>query len=361
MQERTRRQNDKLDLFKCIAIYCVVLIHAPLPGQVGRAVCALAKFAVPLFFLVSGYFSWGQGSEALGRKFRRTGGMLLWSVLLLSGLGCALAAREGMAAADYLRGRMSLFFLRELALYQLLPFPYAWAMWFLAALLLAYGLWWCLTRWMEWRGRGLPYGRLALLALGLLAVHLSQGEVRALRGLEPLSNHYLRNAWLEGIPFFALGGWMGARQEKLRAWGRPVRLWAAFWASTLLALWEFSMVGVLDVYVGTALMAVFLLTIALVCPEVASPWLRRTVCFCGRRLTFFIFVLHVPLLGVVKEWREQIPLFARLLSQPWCFPLWVAGVSTLLALVLWGLSALAAAGQAWLSDWGRTALGSKEV
>ena len=64
------RQNYKLDLFKCIAAYCVVLIHVPFPGMVGNAANCLARFAVPLFFLVSGYYSRGRSSRS--RPSRRS-------------------------------------------------------------------------------------------------------------------------------------------------------------------------------------------------------------------------------------------------------------------------------------------------
>ena len=73
MARKAGRQNDMLDLLKCISIYSVVLAHVPLPGQFGRAICALAKFSVPVFFLISGYFSWGKDSRTLGRRSGRPG------------------------------------------------------------------------------------------------------------------------------------------------------------------------------------------------------------------------------------------------------------------------------------------------
>ena len=56
--ERGSGHNDKLDLWKCVAIYSVIFIHILLPGQIGVAVNCLARFAVPLFFLSAGFFSW---------------------------------------------------------------------------------------------------------------------------------------------------------------------------------------------------------------------------------------------------------------------------------------------------------------
>lgn len=65
--ERGSGHNDKLDLWKCVAIYSVIFIHILLPGQIGVAVNCLARFAVPLFFLSAGFFSWRSPPRVLAR------------------------------------------------------------------------------------------------------------------------------------------------------------------------------------------------------------------------------------------------------------------------------------------------------
>ena len=79
--ERGSGHNDKLDLFKCISIYAVVLAHIPLPGQFGWALCALAKFSVVLFFLTAGYFSY----EKFPRVLARRAGLALCEIHLQTG------------------------------------------------------------------------------------------------------------------------------------------------------------------------------------------------------------------------------------------------------------------------------------
>lgn len=89
------RHNDKMDLMKCVAIFSVVFLRLALPGLLGQTVNCLSRFAVPLFFLSAGYFSWGKGTSALARNCRRTGvrillaclPALLWAVFWLFGRG----------------------------------------------------------------------------------------------------------------------------------------------------------------------------------------------------------------------------------------------------------------------------------
>ena len=331
--------NHRLDLFKGVAIYAVVLAHIPLPGQFGWAVCALAKVSVVLFFLVSGYFSWNCSAAAIGRRTGKTGWLLLVTAAALLAWGCLAAAGEGQTALEYIRGRLDPFFLKEIVLYQLLPLPHAWPLWYLGSQFVVYLIWWAMT-WIAQRlGRRLPYDALALLALGLLLVHLSLVEWRVLGGQAAVESKYVRNAWLDGFPFFALGAWMGEhRQAVLKLPPRPMELGAVLCVG--LALLEFSRVGVIDVLVGTTLLSLLLMAVALVRPEVNSPLLRGTLCFCGRNLTFYIYVLHVPLYGLMQLLQGRIPLLARLLEHRWLVPPAVAALSTLLAVGLYGLSRL---------------------
>lgn len=45
-----------LDVVKCVAAFLVVDIHAGIPGYAGYGLLAFARVAVPLFFMITGYF-----------------------------------------------------------------------------------------------------------------------------------------------------------------------------------------------------------------------------------------------------------------------------------------------------------------
>ena len=142
------------------------------------AVNCLARFAVPLFFLSAGFFSWRSPPRVLARRTVRTAGLLLFACLALLGLGCAMARHGGASMGAYLLGRFTWANAASLVLWQLFPLPYSWPLWFLAALLMIYLMWWGLTALL--RGR-LPHRLLAVLALGLLAAS-GQIPVEALQG-----------------------------------------------------------------------------------------------------------------------------------------------------------------------------------
>ena len=51
------QKNYTLELLKLFASYMVVFIHIMFYGEMGIIMDTLARFAVPLFFLISGYYS----------------------------------------------------------------------------------------------------------------------------------------------------------------------------------------------------------------------------------------------------------------------------------------------------------------
>lgn len=49
-------RQASLDVLKCFAAFLVVDIHAGFPGKPGSYITAIARIAVPLFFMITGYF-----------------------------------------------------------------------------------------------------------------------------------------------------------------------------------------------------------------------------------------------------------------------------------------------------------------
>ena len=47
---------DNIDILKAICAFLIVCIHVPFPGRVGAYFTALTRIAVPVFFMITGYF-----------------------------------------------------------------------------------------------------------------------------------------------------------------------------------------------------------------------------------------------------------------------------------------------------------------
>lgn len=328
-------RNERLDVIRCIGAYCVVFIHVPLPGTLGVVVNCLARFAVPLFFLSAGYFSSGASPQVLLNRAWKSLKLLGLACILPALLECSVMVGKGEALGGYLPWLLQPQHIIEFLALQLLPFTYAAPLWFLAALAMIYLLWWGLTSLLG--GKGLPYPLLAGLAVVALAVHLALGEGRALLGLEPVESVLLRNLWLDGLPFFALGTWMGSRREVLQERLSLKRCGGLVVLGALLALAARTRTGYLDLHFGAVLMALGAMGAAVCAPELKHRTGAAQLLARGGSITFAVYSLHVPVYGLIKEGGRYLPAVQALKDSPVLLPLVVAGVTTGLSLALLGI------------------------
>lgn len=68
MVDAEKQRNHYFDLLKYLLFILVVLIHNPLPGNIGGALKAIARSAVPAYIAISGYFS-----KRVGKKYLKKG------------------------------------------------------------------------------------------------------------------------------------------------------------------------------------------------------------------------------------------------------------------------------------------------
>lgn len=55
INNKVERYNS-IDLLKCICCFLIICIHQPFPTVVGNYIVVLSRVAVPIFFMISGFF-----------------------------------------------------------------------------------------------------------------------------------------------------------------------------------------------------------------------------------------------------------------------------------------------------------------
>lgn len=321
------RRNQRMDLYKGIAIYAVITIHVLFPGSFGSGVRALARFAVPFFFLTAGYFNLGASTRSLLRRTGRTAKQLVFSCLPYLALGAVLAVRDGKALWPWLCSFFTWETLNGFIQFHTIPLPYAWQLWFLGALLMVYLLWWAISTLAQAMQKSVPYDALALLSVLILLLHLVLGEGFGLLGKE-IDNQILRNAMLDGFPFFALGSWAAWRRRSIKALPLPWH-WMIL-GGGLLSLLEAKLAGRQELYLGTLILLAGMMGRCIRYRRAPGAGLSRFLQFCGQELTLPIFVVHMLVLALIRE----VPALSWLNGLTWALPIVVALLSTLAALGL---------------------------
>ena len=252
-------KNHCLNLWKGAAAFAVILIHCPLPGAPGRMVEAVARFAVPLFFLISGYFACDRDTGVLRRRavhiFRLyVGAVAVYYLWAAAQYALFQHTFVGMAAKLFPEGGRTV---PELLLWNRTAMaPH---LWFMGALVYCYLFDMLLvrTRWEEKAYWLIPV---------LLAANLLLGECRGLIGVA-VPVRWIRSFWLTGLPFFLWGSWFArqAKREKLvlhTGW-----LVAIVAAGMLLTVMECRMTDYRELYLGSLLTAGGLFALALTSPD----------------------------------------------------------------------------------------------
>lgn len=326
MSTITTSRNQTLELFKLMAAFFVVVIHVPFPGEFGNAMSCLSRFAVPLFFAVSGYFSFGVSRRKLGKRL----GHILWLNLLATLLALA---RKYWALSHWDAGVLTK--LKELlptledwaqwALFHVNPF--SGELWYLTAIAVCYGIFWC---YVTFFGEEAPdYRPLYGAAAGLLLIRFAVDWL-CYGGLTLEPYYLFRDGFFLGLPMFTLGLFLRQYQDRiietfhLTGGGLTLLLLLGIGMSLL----QWNGLGPAELPLGAVLQVAALLLLA-------SRWQCKAhflaplgACTTG------IYILHYPI------YQDYVTLFQpqaqQLLgtAEPWLRPLLIFTAALLVTLLL---------------------------
>lgn len=315
-----RQRNQTLECCRILAAVFVVFLHVPFPGLVGKTVNCLARFAVPLFFAISGWFSYGAAPKKLLSR--------LWRIVLLEAAGIGVTAAGKILLTLSWGGSVPECLLGMLptaeALGQWLVWnadPFAGHLWYLSAMAACYGVLWLYTLiFCRERTKYLP---LYILGGCLLAAHFAMGNFSRFTGISVAYIVY-RNGWFFGLPMFAMGLFLRQYRKKL-----PEKQGGILLAGLALSLMERWILGPSDLPVAMvpAVAAILLLADAHpILPE-SCPRLRKASDWFGP-LSTAVYILHLT----VNEVYPQIISLPPSL-EPWLRPVLVAALSVATGLV----------------------------
>lgn len=204
----TYRRNNTLEILKLFASYMVVFIHVLFYGRIGVAVDALARFAVPFFFLVSGFYSYRITLDRIKSRIVHLLFLLAFAVLLYTvyDVSKLLIKQDFQGVVRYFNQCFDFKNMLKLVLFN--KPVYAGHLWYLFAILYVY-----LIRYFAvlFKIYDKLFWTISLLALCL---HLLMGEFLSSFGIV-LPIYIVRNFALLGIPFFGLGMLANKYRHKL--------------------------------------------------------------------------------------------------------------------------------------------------
>ena len=313
---KEKSRNMSLDVLKLIASYFVVFIHFTFSGLTGNIVDALSRFAVPVFFMVSGYFAYGNSAEKLVSKLKNIIKIYFWgAAIYFCFYGILKLCDSGIKATIW----YGISYFNPAFIFKFIVFNLPRSsehLWFLSALVYVYGLQYFMVR-REVKDR-------VYLCIGvvLLIIHLLLGVGLSAFGIV-IPIFVVRNFLFMGYPLFCIGMLIRKNEDSVHKKITCKRAMALIVIGVIETVVSYFISGKNELFVGSVLVAVALLIISLKTKDmpVNDKIIRWSQTSTG------IYIIHIVVGNIMKRMvSTEILLFRNLL------PVLVCIISTFVVL-----------------------------
>lgn len=292
------QRYPSIDALKLFLSFLVVCIHFPFPFFWGWAVKVLAKIAVSLFFMISGFFMYHPDAVTVKRKARKAIPRILAIACLSSLLYLAVGIVQsytGESTGGIVHFFSKLCSLRVIVKLIVFNVPLAGTpLWYLFAYLyVLIFYYWGASFVLKHRGVTISLSVGLLLVFAIYDAYSVKlfGNISAF-GIHDLTGNsiFVRNAYFDGLPFFTLGFWFKERMRDDSFQGKTPILIVCALAFYALSLWEHTFIGKsAEISFGTILLSicVFILTV-----KHRNLFSRTILPKLGRLYSLYIYIFH---------------------------------------------------------------------
>lgn len=291
-----KEENLTLNTFKGIACVCVVLLHVEFPiNAIDVKIKALCRFAVPLFFMISGYFSYKEEIRemhcAMIRKAKHIATLLLKSYLFYFTI-TIITGFSGENQFSVIEALKSVFSFNNIIRFVFFNIdPFIEVLWYIAALLYVYLIYAILTR-----REIMNIHKLIILALVLC--NIVMGNILPMFNIQ-IPSMYYRNFLFTGIPMFAVGLLIRQTYEKNSLFGYAK--WKLIILTIILeviSVLEERLFGNCELFISSILVACCMLIFAIQNPKIRGRGLLYKI---GRDYSMYIYILQIFVVMVEQK------------------------------------------------------------
>lgn len=286
-QQSYKGRNVFLDLFKFFLCFLVIAIH--LSGETYNHF-PLYRLAVPMFFLISGYFNYSPDAIKLKNKsvgfIKRTARYMIIGFLIYIVFDFILCYIDGHGVGYYFTTLFYEDFLLEFFFLNR-PITYTGAqLWFLIALFVISLVHYTLTRLNR-----LHYYKI-IVPITLFIYFFFAGYMYLFQDTD-MPIRYTRNAWFLGLPNFGLGFLIARINFHKKSWYKYIYLILGCFFF-FLQIAEYNLIKTenisLEMYICGVISEIFLLQFFLGIKKADCRFFYRWI---GKNSSFYIYILHM--------------------------------------------------------------------
>lgn len=317
VSDKSQHRTESFDILKFILAFLVVVIHTGFSGYIGGSILAFARVAVPLFFMITGYYIPTMNTNKFGKHLKKILFLTITSTLFYLLISYIKSFCGTEVSTDWVAEKFNF---KSICIWILFnESPYSGHLWYFYALLYVF-----LILYIFRRLKNIDCLYKILPILFLCNYLLSFASI-----------FYYRNFLFTGLPYVLLGCLLRKHEEHLlNLFPKSSFLTIVFILFTLglgFELLIYNWLGLStyrDHYLFTLPMVVCIFLLVLQHPHYGAG---SYIALIGRKYSAYIYILHpffislikYPLKKFVGEWIFQSNLFINL------FPFLVFGTTTI--------------------------------
>lgn len=285
--EKSEQRRAEFDVLKFICAFLVICIHSPFPGVFGQYFSALARIAVPIFFMITGFFysSTAEKNREL-KQIKKVFILVLESNALYFLWKCFYSVISGSGITAYLSSTFT--FTNFFWLLLLNRSPFGDHLWYLSALLYVLLI--------VYAAKRLNLMKVLYLLTPLLLIgDLVLGKYSSLLLHRAFSSVLVRNFLFVGLPYFCIGMLLHKYKPKPKT-GTTAGLMFLFSATTLAERYLIINSGLnspREHYISTTLLAISVFLFFTQVYKSRKPTRAENVMSkIGRDYSAWVYIIH---------------------------------------------------------------------
>lgn len=318
-------ENKSINLLKGVACVIVVLLHCPFPGILGEIIIYGVRFSVPVFFMITGYYSYEKNEMWLIRQIKKT------LLLIIKGeVFCGIVSfiinmsQTQMEIYDWIKNMESIKHPMKI-----LFFGSVWngTLWYLYALFWTLSILCMVEKYFIFYKKYLYY----LVPVTMLVHIMGRAVVQNFFEINKMV-FLFRSALLFGIPFVLFGRWIAQYENMLKKYIKENRCIIILILGIGFEIVEFMCWHqYMDLHFSTIIISFALFWWACIHPsEDYIPVLRSF----GEKYSIWVYIVHFPCMLIINVIIQNVTIEKISLLCAWMRPIIVMIMSLFLAVCI---------------------------
>lgn len=283
-----KKINRCLNFMKAICCISVVLMHSPFPSKIINIILYPLKFAVPVFFLISGFYCYNVNRKIVQKKLPKKIIHIL-KILLVS------EALYGIYYIIHNNDIIALNDLKEIIVKIFTGTFFNGTLWFLYALFWGYVSMYIINKYNL-------YKKAYIIAPIILIFHMI---IRIWAKTQDWYNvNYFRSFLLYGLPFLLMGSFIKSREKEITSnITNRMCIIGVIIGEVLVCIEYIITRTALDFYIGTIIVALCLFIFAIKNP---NKYFFTGMEAIGEKLSMYVYVVHIFAIDISSGICEKI-------------------------------------------------------